>query len=636
MIRRIVKLFLILLCMGSIFFLSSDTADASSKKSDYVIIHVTESLFRKNLNAKEKEYYINHFVKYVRKAAHFSLYFLLGLLISSFCMEYMTFSWKSMIITILFVFLYACSDEIHQLFISGRSGKAIDVIIDTIGSYCGIEIYYFFSKIIVIIEYGGDIMNKKKQLAKNTIIIFMGRVCTQLISYFLLPLYTSYLATKEYGMVDLVQTYVTLLVPIITLELEMSIFRYLIDARGKKKDTRKLITNNFFVLGISLSLFSIFYLILSSFITIPYRFLILFDIIVCVLSGNFLQIARGFGRTIDYSISCILTGVTTIISNIIFICFLNMRADGMILSMAIANFICSLYLFFRLKMFSYLQKSLVDKKLLKEMFHYSIPLIPNGVSWWIVNVSDRSIISLVLGASANGLYAISNKFPTIISSLTGVFNLSWSESAALHINSSDRDEFFSDIYNTVMKLFTAMGVGMIACMPFAFPIFIDSKYDAAYPYIPFLVLGTVFNVAICLYSQVYLAKKLSKQVASTAILGAIINIIINVLFVKRAGLYAAAISTAISYFVMMMYRHIDLKKYVTITIEKGLILKSIFIYLFAIILYYQHNIYLHIFNLLIVCIYAFFLNKGFLLSTYQTILKKIFPKTRIKFDKKNI
>ena len=100
-------------------------------------------------------------------------------------------------------------------------------------------------------------MNKKKQLAKNTIIIFFGKVCTQLISFFLLPLYTSYLATKEYGLVDLIQTYVTLLVPIITMELEMSIFRYLVDSRGKEKDTKKLISNNFFVLGISLTLFSI-------------------------------------------------------------------------------------------------------------------------------------------------------------------------------------------------------------------------------------------------------------------------------------------------------------------------------------------------------------------------------------------
>ena len=178
-------------------------------------------------------------------------------------------------------------------------------------------------------------MNKKKQLAKNTIIIFFGRVCTQLISFLLLPLYTGYLTTDQYGLVDLVQTYVTLLVPIITLELEMSIFRYLIDSRGNAKDTKKLISNNFYVLGISLLIFIILYLIFTSFVYIPFRFLILFDIIVCVLSGNFLQIARGFGKTLDFSISCILTGITTVISNIVCIVFLHLGAEGMIFSMAI-------------------------------------------------------------------------------------------------------------------------------------------------------------------------------------------------------------------------------------------------------------------------------------------------------------
>ena len=466
-------------------------------------------------------------------------------------------------------------------------------------------------------------MNKKKQLAKNTIIIFFGRVCTQLISFFLLPLYTAYLATSEYGLVDLIQTYVTLLVPIITLELEMSIFRYLIDSRSSDKDTKKLISNNFYVLGISLSVFSILYIIVTCFITLPFRWLILIDIIVCVLSGNFLQIARGFGKTVDYSISCILTGLTTVVSNIILICFCHMQAEGMIISMALANFVCSLYLFLRLKLYSKIDFKLVDHKLLKEMYKYSIPLIPNGISWWIVNVSDRSIIAWVLGAGANGLYAISNKFPTIISSLTGVFNLSWSESAALHINAKDRDEFFSDIFNTIMKLFIALGAGMLACMPFVFPLLINSKYNDGYNYIPYLVLGSVFNVAICLYSQVYLAKKLSKQVATTAVLGAIINIVINIIFIKRIGLYAAAISTAISYFVMMVYRHIDLKKYVNIKLEDGLIIKSICIFTFTIFLYYQHNFYLDILNFIVVCLYAYISNREFLKSSYKTVINKL-------------
>lgn len=466
-------------------------------------------------------------------------------------------------------------------------------------------------------------MNKKRQLAKNTLIIFLGKVSTQLISFFLLPLYTGYLATKEYGLVDLIQTYVTLLVPIITLELEMSIFRWLIDSRGKEKDTKKLISNNFFVLFISLSIFSILYVIVTSFINIPFRWLILVDIIICVLSGNFLQIARGFGKTLDFSISCMLTGLTTVLSNIIMICHFNMGANGMIISMALANFVCTLYLFIRLKLYRMINFKLVDKKLLKDMYKYSIPLIPNNVSWWIVNVSDRTIISFILGSSFNGLYAISNKFSTIISSLTGVFNLSWSESAALHINSTDRDEFFSDVFNTIMKLFTAMGVGMIACMPFVFPLLINSKYNDAYNYIPYLVLGSVFNVAICLYSQVYLAKKLSRQVATTAVIGAVINILINIVFIKYIGLYAAAISTAISYFVMMVYRHIDLKKYVNIKISKGFIINTIIIFSYSIFLYYQHDLILNIINLVVVVCYAYLINRNFLKSGLNTIFGKL-------------
>ena len=58
------------------------------------------------------------------------------------------------------------------------------------------------------------------------------------------------------------------------------------------------------------------------------------------------------------------------------------------------------------------------------MYQYSIPLVPNGISWWIVNVSDRTIITAIIGTAANGIYAVSNKFPTILSSLLGIFNLS--------------------------------------------------------------------------------------------------------------------------------------------------------------------------------------------------------------------
>ena len=465
-------------------------------------------------------------------------------------------------------------------------------------------------------------MNKKKELAKNTIIIFLGKVCTQLISFLLLPLYTSYLITEEYGFVDLVTTYVTLIVPIITMELEISVFRYLVDCRKDKDEKKRVFSNNFIILLASLGIFIVLYLIVSCFWKFDYRYLILFDIVICTFSGNFLQIARGVGRTIDYAISCIITGVSTILLNILLIVVFKLGAFGMITSMAVANGLGAVYLFIRLKMWQYIDFKKKDKKLIKEMYKYSIPLVPNGISWWIVNVSDRTIITAILGAAANGIYAVSNKFPTILSSLLGIFNLSWSESAALHINSPDRDEFFSDVCNTMTKLFTCLGVGMIAVMPFVFPLLVNHSYDEAFYYIPILVLGSVFNVVICLYSAVYIAKKMTKQVAMTSIIGAVINLVVNLVLIRYIGLFAAALSTAISYFVMMMYRHFDLKKYMTITYEKGLVIKTVLIFIFAIVLYYQRNIWLDLVSLVVVVIYAVLMNKSFLKASYQTVCGK--------------
>ena len=194
-------------------------------------------------------------------------------------------------------------------------------------------------------------MSKKKELAKNTIIIFLGKVCTQLISFFLLPLYTGYLSTKQYGTVDLIQTYVRLLVPLITIELEMGVFRFLIDSRNKDEDTKNVMSNNFTILFVSLFLFTVVYLIVTHFWKIDYRFLILIDVFICTITGNLLQVARGLGKILDYSIACIVTGVMTIVFNIILIMFFDMRVSGMILSTLLANGLGAIYIFIKLKLY---------------------------------------------------------------------------------------------------------------------------------------------------------------------------------------------------------------------------------------------------------------------------------------------
>ena len=146
MFVKIIKFLLIIVLMGIIFSFSNDTGSASTKKSDSVIVTITEKFLGRELTSSEKEKYIDKFVVLVRKSGHLFIYLLLGLSIISFLKEFMIIDTKSVIITCIIVFIYACSDEVHQLYVSGRSGEALDVIIDTIGGFIGSYLYYLIYK----------------------------------------------------------------------------------------------------------------------------------------------------------------------------------------------------------------------------------------------------------------------------------------------------------------------------------------------------------------------------------------------------------------------------------------------------------------------------------------------------------
>lgn len=144
---KIIKITLIILCMALIFWFSSDNADDSNKKSDGIIVKVCELVLGRELTEVEKEKYIGDLYLVVRKGAHFTIYLVLGLLIMSYFKELYLVNKKGLLIAFIICFLYACSDEIHQLFVPGRSGDFRDVLIDSMGSIIGIHFYYFISTI---------------------------------------------------------------------------------------------------------------------------------------------------------------------------------------------------------------------------------------------------------------------------------------------------------------------------------------------------------------------------------------------------------------------------------------------------------------------------------------------------------
>ena len=144
MIRKVLKVFFILFWMVSIFSFSMDNGKISTQKSDGMIDRITEFFLRRELSTKEKIQYRNQFVIPIRKGAHLFLYFMLGFSVLFLLKEYGMISKRGIIISVCFVFLYACSDELHQLFVPERSGEITDVLLDTIGGLIGVIILYYY------------------------------------------------------------------------------------------------------------------------------------------------------------------------------------------------------------------------------------------------------------------------------------------------------------------------------------------------------------------------------------------------------------------------------------------------------------------------------------------------------------
>lgn len=465
-------------------------------------------------------------------------------------------------------------------------------------------------------------MDKEKILLKNTAIVTIGKICTQLITFFLLPIYTAVLTTEEYGIVDLLNTLVSLLIPIITLQIEQGVFRFLVDCRNNKEEIKKTISTTIVFVGEQLLIYLIIFGIASFWINNPYKYFLALNLVVAIVTSILLQICRGLGDNARYAMGSFIVGVCTVILNIIFIVSFRWGAYGMLLATFLGNFICILYIIFSKKIMQFFSVKSYDKEKLKQILKFSLPLVPNIISWWIVNTSDRSIITLFLGIGLNGIYATATKFSGVITTIYTVFNLTWTESASVNIDVEDKDIFFNKILDIIMRIFGSLIIGVIAVIPFVFSILVKNKFQESYFQIPILLVGSMFSILVSFVGSIYIAKKVTKEVAKTSVLAAIINIIINLIFIKKIGLYAASISTLMAYFAMFIYRIIDCRKYIKLKVKMSLVLNLILMLGIACFSYYFKNIYLNIIGLLVIAIDVLIINRNSLKFVKNLLMKR--------------
>ena len=357
---------------------------------------------------------------------------------------------------------------------------------------------------------------------------------------------------------------------IITFSIADAVIRYGID---KNFDNRKIFTSacvtEAFGIGVLLLLSP-----LLNFLPYTEGYVVLL-VIYCITSG-FRQIASQFVRARGlvrlFAMDGILATLTLFIFNVTFIAGFHLGVTGFLISVILSDLLSGLFLWGVAGLHRFFRLRYMDKKILRMMLQFSIPLIPSALLWLVTGFSDRLFVRYMsgpaglVGETAAGIYGVSTKIPNLISTISTIFFQAWNMSAIEENDSKDRSRFYHRVFDAYQSFMFIASAGLIVFVRILSNILIDSntypEYATAFTYTPVLIVGVLMMCFNQFLSSVYSATQHTTHSFWTSLVAAVVNIVLNIILIHIWGIMGAAIATFASYFVCYCIRIVDARKYV--------------------------------------------------------------------------
>lgn len=398
-------------------------------------------------------------------------------------------------------------------------------------------------------------MGRYKELSVNTLLFALSSFGSKFVSFFLLPLYTSALSTADYGTVDLMTSTVSLLLPILTVNVQDAVLRFVL-GREAAADRVLAVGLRTVAAGTCVLLLAEAALLISGISPVDDVYLaFLFAMFMLTSLSNVLTmyvksqdrvrllVVSGIGSTL---VTCTLAVVLLVVAQVGVLGYMAAMVAGSLFTVMILTFAGGVS-----------PRSIgghLPEGLAKAMLSYSAPLIANGLAWWVSDVSDRYVVTLICGAAANGVYAVAFKIPTILSTLQSIFYNAWSISAIKEFDPHDGDGFLG-------RMYTLYSCAMCLCcsaillldVPLAHLLYANEFFEA-WRYVPFLLVGVYLNGLALFEGCIFGAAKRTKDVSTTTIAGAAVSIAFCIALTIILGPVGAAISTLLGYLVTWCVR----------------------------------------------------------------------------------
>jgi O-antigen/teichoic acid export membrane protein len=416
-------------------------------------------------------------------------------------------------------------------------------------------------------------VSKYKRLGKNTILVFIGNLGSKLIALFMLPFYTKWLSVENYGVTDVITVYAGFFLGIITLSIAEAVFIY-------PKDKDKIVQKKYFSSGL---FFTVICFLVAAFIFFIARSIFSYNHIVnsfteytwpiyFVILAMFLQAyLQQFTRCIDKMKIYAVTGIvlTIFIALFSFLLIPSFGIMGFVYAQILAYVIASLFTFLGSKSYTYISLKSIQLPYYKEMIYYSVPLIPNGIMWWVISSLNRPVLEANIGVYGIGIFAVANKFPSVVAMVFAVFANSWQISVLEEFTKDNFKQYYNKILRVIFTLLVFLSCGITVFSKQIVTLFADEKFYEAWELVPILTFAILFSSLSGFVGTCFSAARKSKYFFYSSIWGALASVLLNLLLIPYFGLFGAVFAVVISHFVMAISRILYSWQYVKITIERA-------------------------------------------------------------------
>lgn len=450
--------------------------------------------------------------------------------------------------------------------------------------------------------------------AINKLIYYgIGTFGSKVIYFLLVPFYSFFLSKSELGIYDLILASLTILTPVITMQISEAVYRELLDPKRKTQKSSQIFSSALSVVFIGLLLF----VTAASIINQLFNYQIFYELILIQSSFTFYiffqQTLRGLSLNKEYAYMGFLNAVLLVLFSVALIAFYELQIRQVILAISAAQTTSIIYAAYKISVFQLFVFKNINKEKVYKLLNYSFPLLPNTLSWWLIDLGSRYIILFFIGLEENGLYAVAARYAGVIALVNSIFILSWQDYV---INSKFTISSNKKELSSYLNLFVAFQIGLVILLTsFSNELIYYTTpadfHDAA-NYLPVLLISSAFASFCGFYGAFYLKEKRTRKIFTTTFMGSIINIIFCIALINYFSLYAVAAASLVGFFATFLIRYRDFD--ITINLKQFMLFICMYIIVFY-ITNFNENINLRLISIAVALISFILIN----INIYQKL-----------------